>query len=291
VNAPITLAAPTRPVLRWHGGKWKLAPWIVAHFPPHRIYVESFGGSASVLMRKPRALFEVYNDLDGDVVNLFRVLRDEREQFSESVRLTPAARDEFNRCFEPSDNPTEAARRYLFRSALGHGGKKEGFRPGSANKRSGHEVIPAREWANYCDQIPSIAERLRGVTIENRPAIDVIRQHDAPDCLHYADPPYLPHTRTAPGIRYKEEMSEREHVALLNCLRAATGMVVVSGYGSSLYDHSLSAWLRIEKQARDDSASDRTEVLWVNPRAYDTLDRDARGLFALSSDQRQGDDQ
>ena len=92
---------PTRPVLRWHGGKWLLAPWIIGHFSEHRVYVEPFGGAGSVLMRKPRCYAEVWNDLDGEVVNLFRVLRSARAQeLVDVIRLTPFARDEFVAAYE-----------------------------------------------------------------------------------------------------------------------------------------------------------------------------------------------
>ena len=107
------MTAPTRPVLRWHGGKWRLAPWIISHFPPHRIYTEVYGGAASVLMRKPRCYSEIYNDLDGEVVNLFRVLRDEvsAEKLQNALRLTPFAREEFNLAYSPTDDSIERARR------------------------------------------------------------------------------------------------------------------------------------------------------------------------------------
>lgn len=270
------LDTPTRPVLRWHGGKWKSAPWIIGHFPPHRVYTESFGGSAAVLMRKPRAVMEVYNDLDNDVVNLFRVLRERGPQLTELVRLTPAARQEFDDCLAPTNDPVEAARRFLVRSALGHGGKKEGFRPGSANKRRGHEVHPAREWANYADAIPAISARLRSVTIEKRPAIDVMAQHDGPDTLHYVDPPYMPETRAAPEIGYAVELDVAGHRSLITALRKLSGMVVLSGYPSELYCRELADWKYEEMPARDDRARERTEALWRNPAACAA----SSGLFA-----------
>mgnify|MGYP000205820787 CR=1 FL=1 len=111
---------PSRPVLRWHGGKWLLAPWIIEHFPPHRVYVEPFGGAASVLLRKPRSYGEVYNDLDEDVVNLFRVLRSDRAgELVEALRLTPFARREFNDAYAPTDNELELARQLIVRSFMG----------------------------------------------------------------------------------------------------------------------------------------------------------------------------
>jgi DNA adenine methylase len=130
------VSAPTRPVLRYHGGKWRLAPWIISHFPPHRIYTEAFGGAGSVLLRKPRAPFvEVLNDLDGEVVNLFRVLRDEQQsaQLCALLWRTPYARAEFVDSYEVIAAPVEQARRTVVRSFMGFGsdsasGAVTGFR-------------------------------------------------------------------------------------------------------------------------------------------------------------------
>jgi DNA adenine methylase len=191
--------APTRPVLRWHGGKWKLAPWIISHFPKHRVYVEPFGGAASVLLRKERSYAEVYNDLDRHVVGLFGILRDEAQaaRLKLALELTPFARAEFLTAYEDSDDPIESARRLIIRAFMGHGsdsatGVVSGFRANS--NRSG--TTPAHDWANYPDALPATVERLRGVIVEQRDACDVMRQHDGPTTLHYVDPPYMHETRT-----------------------------------------------------------------------------------------------
>jgi DNA adenine methylase len=116
-------AEPFRPLLRWHGGKWLLAPWIISHFPPHRVYVEPYGGAFSVGLRKPRVYAEIWNDLDGELVNLFRVLREPplAARLVDQVRLTPFAREEFNAAYAPSEDPLERARRLVVRSFMGHG--------------------------------------------------------------------------------------------------------------------------------------------------------------------------
>ncbi len=117
------MGIPARPVLRWFGGKWKLAPWILSHFPAHRVYVEPFGGAGSVLMRKPRSYCEVYNDIDCEVVNLFRVLRDpgQAARLIADLELTPFSRDEFIAAYEPAEDPAELARRLVMRSFMGFG--------------------------------------------------------------------------------------------------------------------------------------------------------------------------
>lgn len=277
-------AAPSRPVLRWHGGKWRLAPWIIAHFPRHRVYVEPYGGAASVLMRKPRSYAEVYNDLDGSVVNLFRVLRSERaHELISAIVGTPYARDEFEQSYEPTEEPVEFARRLVVRSFMGFGSDghniavRTGFR--AASSRSG--TTPAHDWVNLPDSLRLIVERLAGVVIENRPAIEVMRQHDGPRVLHYVDPPYLPETRSNKSRRgklryhaYAHEMDDEEHGQLLLALRELVGMVVLSGYASPLYDAALPDWRRVERETYADGARARIEVLWINLAAAQSWDND-----------------
>lgn len=261
MNAP----APTRPILRWHGGKWMLAPWIISHMPAHRVYVEPFGGAASVLMRKPRAYAEVYNDLDDEVVNLFRVLRSpEATSLIEQLRLTPFASGEFAAAYEPAECAVERARRTVVRSLMGFGSngvhRATGFR--SNSNRSG--TTPARDWVNYPDALAAVVERLRGVVILNRDARQVMAMHDGADTLHYVDPPYVFDTRTDSGHDYAHELTDADHADLLAFLRTLKGKVILSGYPSPLYDQALPDWQRIEKAALADGARKRVEVLWCN---------------------------
>ena len=272
--------AVTRPVLRWHGGKWLLAPWIIDHFPEHQIYVEGFGGAASVLLRKPRCYSEVYNDLDYEAVTLFRVLRDP-ERASElqlALSLTPYSRVEFEASYKPGAGEIEIARCLVVRSLMSFGSDghntavKTGFRANAS--RSG--TTPAHDWMHYPQAIPLFVERLRGVTIESRDALKVMQQQDGPDTLHYVDPPYMPATRSQKRRRgkkryhaYKHEMDEEDHLRLLEGLLALEGMVVVSGYPSALYNSILKGWQRVRRAALADGARKRTEVLWINPLAWD----------------------
>lgn len=259
---------PKRPVLRWHGGKWLLAPWILEHLPQHRVYVEPFGGAASVLLRKSRSYAEVYNDLDGTVVNLFRVLRSERSsELIDVLRLTPFARDEFALAYEPATDPVEAARRLVVRSFMGFGSnghnRSTGFRANS--NRSG--TTPAHDWANYPDALALIVQRMRGVVVENRDALEVMATHDGPETLHYVDPPYVFDTRADLSKDYAHELTDDDHRALLVFLKTLKGKVVLSGYPSAIYDDALADWRRIERPALADGARERIEVLWKNPAA------------------------
>lgn len=269
------MSAPTRPVLRYHGGKWRSAAKIVALFPAHRVYVEPFGGGASVLLRKPRSYAEVYNDLAGEVVNIFRVLREPATaaRLREMLHLTPFARDEFLAAYQESDDPTERARLAIVRSFMGFGSASfnakhgTGFR--SSSNRSG--TTPAHDWAHYPDQIPAFVDRLRGVVIENRDALQLMPQHDSGDALFYVDPPYPAAVRSEGAIsgvrqRYIHELSDDDHRALAVVLRTLTGMVVLSGRPCDLYDRELYPdWERREFEHLDDGARKRTEALWLNP--------------------------
>lgn len=258
----------TRPIIRYHGGKWRLAPFIISHFPSHRVYVEPFGGGGSVLLRKPRSYAEIYNDLDADIVNLFQVARDDGERLALACELTPFARDEFFDSYLPADEPIERARRAIFRSFAGFGsaaatGQSTGFR--SNSNRSG--TTPAHDWMNYPDCLRQVVQRLRGVVIENRDAVECMQRHDTPETLHYVDPPYTHSTRSfrSRSTNYRYEMTDEQHEVLASALCDLSGMVVISGYRSDLYDRLYAGWQRIDKETRADGARPRVESLWLSP--------------------------
>lgn len=260
-------AAPKRPLVRYHGGKWKLGAWIIRHLPAHRTYVEPFGGGGSVLLQKPRSYAEVYNDLDGEIVNLFRVARDQGEALASACELTPFSRGEFEQAYEPAGDPLEQARRTLVRSFMGFGsagisGQVTGFR--SSVTRS--YTTPASDWMNYPAHLRAVVQRLRGVVIENRDALDVMSQHDGADTVHYVDPPYVHSTR---GMRtrapaYRHEMNDQQHREMATHLAGLRGMVVVSGYRCPLYDELFDGWQRIDAATHADGARDRVESLWLS---------------------------
>lgn len=260
-----------RPALRYHGGKWLLAKWIIDHFPEHRIYVEPYAGAASVLLQKPRSYAEIYNDKWSVVVNVFRILRDPTAaaELKRQLELTPFARDEFEVGCELGLSDIERARRTILRSFAGFGSASTngehstGFRANS--NRSG--TTPAHDWANYPSHIDAFVDRLRGVIIENRDALDVMHAHDKPDCLHYVDPPYPHSTRNMArgNAAYAFEMSDDDHRALAAFLMNLKGMVVLSGYACDLYDRELFPdWLRVQRSTHADGAKDAVEVLWLN---------------------------
>ncbi|HWW99624.1 DNA adenine methylase [Collimonas sp.] len=267
------MSAPSRPVLRYHGGKFRLAPWLINFFPAHRVYVEPFGGAASVLLQKERSYAEVYNDLDGEIVNLFRVLQNpgQSAKLVELLRLTPYARAEFDLAWQPAADPVETARRTVIRAQMGFGSA------GATKGSSGFRIDTARrystammDWERYPACLPPIIERLKGVQLENRPALDVIRSQDKEDALFYVDPPYLHDTRVMQGSTryYRHEMTNDDHVELLSLLSEVRGMVVLNGYPSQLYDDALPGWVKHSVSARASAnrgTTLRTEVVWLNP--------------------------
>lgn len=263
-----------RPVLRYHGGKWILAPWIISHFGPHKVYVEWFGGAASVLLRKERVHTEIYNDRWALVVNLFKVMRDpnQSKKLAKSLELTPYARDEFkiitNTDFTSIKDPVELARMTIFRSFAGFGSASTnpnyctGFR--GTSKRSG--AGPAKDFYNYPQHINNFMERLRGVTIENCHYSRIAIDHDSENTLHYLDPPYIRGTRNTNGDAYAFEMTDEDHVDMINVARQMSGQVLISGYDNELYRDLLQEWTAFTKNTKADGAVDRIECLWLNPK-------------------------
>lgn len=277
----------TSPAIRYHGGKFRLAPWILGFFPEHRIYVEPFGGAAGVMIQKPRAYSEVYNDLDDELVNFFRVVQDagQRQQLVDALVFTPYARREFELAWEPAAEPVERARRLVIRAQMGFGSA------GATKGTTGFRIDTKREyetaqgsWARYPASLAALGQRLTGVLIENRPAVEVLVGHDTPKTLFYVDPPYVLETRVLQGSGrgyYRHEMEDADHRALLDALLGLQGMVVLSGYPSPLYDEALAGWECHWTAARASGhrgTTARTECVWINPACSTALH--GVGLFA-----------
>lgn len=259
------------PLIRYHGGKFRIADWIISHFPPHKTYVEPFGGGGSVLLCKQPSQIEVYNDLDSEVVNLFRVLRypKQRQRLEEQLYLTPFAREEFYQAYEDSDCPVEKARRLVIRAQMGFGSAgatkgNTGFRLDSA--RGGSDIV--KIWQRQPEVILQAAARLKKVLIENRDAVKVIEDHDRPDTLFFVDPPYVLDTRSMGGKAYRHEMTNADHEQLLSVLMSCSGKVILCGYEHPIYE-SL-PWKKITRTvaaAGQSGSVMREEVLWINPQA------------------------
>ncbi len=286
----------TRPVLRYHGGKFRLADWLIALFPEHRVYTEAFGGGASVLMRKPRSYAEIYNDLDGEVVNVFRVLQNPKRaaRLEALLRVTPFARAEFLLSYKPTRSEVERARRTIIRSFMGFGSDSvsrmkashAGFKTSLSGtmstgfrwdaNRSG--TTPAHDWMHYPEQLALFTKRLQGVTIEQRPAAHILRKMDREDTLHYVDPPYPMSVRrigngTTPEHRYRHEMMDKDHARLAELLHSLRGMVIISSYPGPLYAKLYRDWKIMERTggqfcSANTQSQKRTECVWINPAGW-----------------------
>lgn len=268
--------APTRPALRWFGGKWRLAPWIIQHLPPHDAYVEPYGGAASVLLRKPPAKLETWNDLHGRLVNFFTMLRERPDELVGALELTPYARAEYEQAREPSPDPLEDARRLFISCWQGriggsHGGRGHGWRYSvDIDLRKG--CSPAADLIPAVDGLHAVAERLRPVQIEHAPALTIIERYDRPKVLHYVDPPYWDPNADLHS-RYAHSLTEADHRELAEALHAARGMVVLSGRPSALYDDLYGDWVQAQRESLTDSGRLGTEALWFNPAAAAALQR------------------
>lgn len=270
-------------MLRYHGGKFLLAPWIISHFPKHRIYVECFGGGGSVLMQKPRSYAEVYNDKWDTVVNVFKILRDAdlAKQLELQLRLTPFSRTEFEQCSELNISATkdiiEKARLTIFRSFAGFGSASTNAKHATGFRANSHRsgTTPAQDWNNFPDHIKSFIERLRGVTIENKDYRAVIDQHDGLETLIYLDPPYVHSTRNMQrgNAAYAFEMTEQDHIDMAVKLSGIKGMAIISGYDNDLYRELFKKWQKVERKAFADGAAERTECLWLNDRTSRLLSK------------------
>lgn len=250
-------------LLKYPGAKNMLGPWIVSHFVGHAHYLDSHAGSAAVLLAKEPAPHEVLNDLDGRLVNAFRAVREHGDRLAELIDLTPYSRAEYYLSYEQADDPVEDARRFFVRCWMAHGFKpycRTGWR--HCGSKSLQPVT--KLWANVPDAIRATMRRLKNVEIEAMPALALIERYKTPDTLIYCDPPYVLSTRAHKKI-YAHEMSDAEHLTLLDALDAHPGPVVLSGYRSQLYDERLPHWRRAERLVQDQKGQQRAECLWLNP--------------------------
>lgn len=257
---------PLKPILKYPGAKWRLAPWIISHFPPHVHYVEAYVGSGACFFLKEPSTHEVLNDLNASVVNLFRVLRERGEELAKAIALTPWAEDEYllveRDCTDGDE--LEHARRFLIRCWQAHGGTLYQVAGWKHNGLNGH-AYPARLWRHLPDRLRAVINRLKDAEIRNIPALACIDYYNAPDVLHYVDPPYVLATRARKYYPY--EMTEGDHLDLLELLDRHKGSIVLSGYAHPLYDERLKLWQRIELPTVGEHGKRQTEVLWINKHA------------------------
>ncbi len=275
-NAPPPIASPNHRkqiAFGWYGGKFSHLDWLLPLLPSCHHYCEPFAGSAAVLLNRAPSPVETYNDLDGEVVNFFRVLRDHKHELVEKIGLTPFSREEFGIACEVDSNVgvVERARRFYVRARQVRTGLAQTASLGRwANckntSRAGMSGVVSR-WLGGVEALPEIAERLLRVQIENRPALDVIRLYDDPTTLFYCDPPYVHQTR-GDSKAYGHEMSDRQHIELSSVLNASSGLVAISNYDCELmHTHYPAPKWRIQRSPErtiHSTKDKRVEVLWTN---------------------------
>lgn len=253
-------------IIKHPGAKWSIAPWIISFFPKHHSYLEPFLGSGGVFFTKKKSDIETINDRDDDVVNLFEWIRKDPERLAHEIYWTPYSRTVYDAAWEAQRTETDPLRRavnFYIRMMMGHGFRTTGEKVGWKNDVKGREkAYAAHYWCVTPENIIQAAERLRGVQIENKPALELIQRFNFSNVLIYADPPYLLATRH--GKQYRHEMTDADHLDLLDVLKAHKGPVLISGYDHPLYTVALRDWHREEHAVRDQKARQRTEVLWMN---------------------------
>lgn len=263
----------------WYGGKYSHLDWLLPLLPPTTHYCEPFGGSGAVLINRPPSPVETFNDIDGEIVNFFRVLRDHKDELLEAIGLTPFSREELRTAVSQTSrdiSDLERARRFFVRARQ----VRTGLAQTASEGRWAHCKLTTRagmagavsRWLGSVEGLSEIAQRLLRVQIENAPAIEVIERFDSPDTLLYCDPPYV-HSSRSDTNAYAYEMSDDEHRELAQVLRSVKGKVALSGYSCDLMDELYGDWIVVEAPSRaahstntnaDAKKQNRTEMLWVN---------------------------
>lgn len=253
-------------IIRYPGSKNNLADRIVRMMPEHKSYLEPFFGSGAVLFNKPISPIETINDIDNEVVNLFKTIREDPEKLSHAIRYTPYAETEYEKAYDkkhPGDS-IERARRFLVRSLMSHGFstyRKVGWKIDVQGRERSYAV---KHWNEVPDIILQAADRLKQVQIANTDAIDLIKRFDHENVFMYLDPPYMIEARGSKRKQYNHEMTEEDHVKLLETIKSSKAKVMISGYQTDMYDEMLKDWNRVEIPSTAELGMKRTEIIWTN---------------------------
>lgn len=253
-------------VLKYPGSKWNIVRQLVDLIPPHHSYVEPYFGSGAVLFNKSLSAIETINDLDGDVINLFRCIQQDSERLARLVMTTPYSREEYDRQFSPDNSCASRYQRaagFLIKCWQGHGFRTNEYKVGWKNDVHSRERAYALwNWYRLPEWIIEIAERLRKVQIENRPALEVVQRFNYPNVFMYLDPPYLLSLRN--GKQYKHEMPDPDHEELLQAIVQSKAKIMISGYESELYNEYLRGWNKEYFTSCAEQGKPRQEVVWMN---------------------------
>lgn len=261
--------------IHYPGGKNGIAHKIIPYIPDHKSYLEPFFGSGGVFFNKRKVAIETINDLNSDVINLFRVLQDEKkfEKFYRIVSMTPYSREIFNESKDYEKHEIGSIKRaalYFINIRFSFSGSQHGWSFSTNNTNDRKHCQSIGKWLYTIKQLPQIAQRLKQVQIENDDFESVMIRFDNPDCFIYADPPYLVETRKSKKL-YKHEMTDKDHERFLKTCLMCKSSVMISGYNSDIYNEYLSGWYKKEikvklrmNNSRLTETQDRTEVLWMN---------------------------
>jgi DNA adenine methylase len=264
----------------WYGGKYSHLDWLLPLLPKATHYCEPFGGSAAVLINREPSPVETYNDIHGEVVNFFRVLREQKDALIEAIGLTPFSRAEFEAAIKESPeglSELERARRFYIlarqvRTGLAQKASSGRWAHCKLTSRAGMAGAVSR-WLGAVEDLPLIAQRLLRVQIENEPAIKLIKRYDSEETLFYCDPPY-PHAARGDSNAYRNEMTDEQHRELARILRKVRGKVALSSYNCKLMDELYGDWQRIESKEKiiHSVKTTRQEVLWINYELEETAE-------------------
>lgn len=260
-----------RAVFRYPGSKWSIAEWIIEHFPDgyeKMVYLEPFFGSGAVFFNKCPGVVETVNDLDGDVVNLFRILRERPEDLKRMLELTPYSREEYDQSFESCEDPLEQARRFMVKTTQAIGAKLGHGKCGWRNHKSTRIGGTACKWAGITETIDAAALRLRGSTknlvqIEKMDALRLIQRYNTPDALIYIDPPYVRSTRKS-GALYVHEMTDDQQKQMLDLIVTSKAKIIISGYNNPMYNEALDGWWTDTTMSQTTSTKMACEKIWMN---------------------------
>jgi DNA adenine methylase len=266
----------------WYGGKYSHLDWLLPLLPESTHFCDVFGGSAAVIINRTPSPVETYNDLDSELVNFFRTLRNQKENLIEAIGLTPFSREELAIACEESIeglSELERARRFFVRARQ----VRTGLAQTASAGRWAHCLLTSRagmagavsRWLGSIEDLSAISQRLLRVQIENVPAIEVIERYDSEETLFYCDPPYV-HTTRGDSKAYKYEMTDKDHEKLSEVLNSIKGKAAVSGYDGSLYERLFKGWNRVDSPAKlcHSVKQERVEVLWLN---YDAPLQEMKG--------------
>lgn len=250
-------------VLKYPGAKNRLADWIVSYIPKHKVYLEPYFGSGAVFFNKEPVKIETINDLNHDVYNYFKIVREKPNDLIRLLENTPYSREEYHQAYakEQGISELERARRFCVKCYMGFGASNK-YKNGFRSSQQENSPKTTEGWLQLPAVLTEANHRLKHAQIENLPAEELIKRYNTKDVFIYCDPPYLPNTRK--GYLYEEEMTEGEHIALLELLKEHPGKVLISGYENKLYNSHLKDWNKTMKRTTAENGLARTEVLWMN---------------------------